>query len=151
SVGMEEPAYTKVTVDFTRAAANAMAAVKPDMTFCFVSGRSTDSTEKGAVMWARVKGRAENLLFAMPFKTWAFRPGYIQPMKGVKSKTGWYNAVYAVFGPLYPILSLVFGSAMTTTENVGLAMIEIAINGDTMKILENPDINRVAGRARSFR
>jgi uncharacterized protein YbjT (DUF2867 family) len=151
SLGMTETEYTRITVDFTVAGAKALAAASPAMAFCFVSGASTDSTEKGKVMWARVKGRAENAVFAMFPRSWAFRPGYIQPMKGVKSKTTWVNAVYTVMAPLYPIFRPFTGNFATTTENVGLAMLEVATNGEAKKILENADINRIAARARSTR
>jgi uncharacterized protein YbjT (DUF2867 family) len=149
SLGMTEAEYTRVTVDLTVAAANALATANSTMTFCFVSGASTDSSEKGSVMWARVKGRAENAIFAMLFKGYAFRPGYIQPMKGAKSKTTWVNAVYTVMAPLYPLFRPLVGNWATTTENVGLAMLEVARNGDAKKILENADINRIAARAKA--
>lgn len=151
SLGMDEAAYSRVTVDFTVAGANALAAANPTLAFCFVSGASTDSTEKGSVMWARVKGRAENAVFAKFARSWAFRPGYIQPMKGVKSKTTWVNAVYTVMAPLYPLFRPLVGNWATTTENVGLAMIHVALHGEEKKILENGDINRIAAKAKSAR
>jgi uncharacterized protein YbjT (DUF2867 family) len=146
SLGMDEAAYSRVTVDFTVAGANALASANPTMAFCFVSGASSDSTEKGKVMWARVKGRAENAVFKTFPKSWAFRPGYIQPMKGIKSKTTWINAVYTVMGPLYPLFRPFVGNFATTSENIGIAMIHVALHGEDKKILENGDINRIAAK-----
>jgi uncharacterized protein YbjT (DUF2867 family) len=143
SVGRDEASYTRVTVDMTLAAANALAKVNPTMTFCFVSGSGTDSSGTSRQMWARVKGRAENALFAMKFRTYAFRPGLIQPMKGIRSKTGWYNAFYAVFGPIYAIFGSLMGSFATTTDNIGRTMIRVAIEGSDKKILTNADLNRL--------
>ena len=144
SVGLDEPAYSRITYDLTLAAAKALAELNPAITFCYVSGQGTDSTERGRVMWARVKGRTENALLALPFRAYLFRPGYIQPRKGVRSKIFWYQAAYSVMGPLYPVLRLVFASSMTTTENVGRAMIAVAAQGADRKLLENDDINRLA-------
>lgn len=146
SVGMAEAAYARVTYDLTIAAATALAASNPGMTFCYVTGQGTDSTERGRSMWARVKGKTENQLLRMPLKAHMFRPGYIQPLKGVRSKTGWYQAFYNVLGPLYPILRRLLPTHLTTTENVGRAMIRIAVGGYEKKFLENADINAVALR-----
>jgi uncharacterized protein YbjT (DUF2867 family) len=145
SVGTDESTYTRITHDFTVAAANALAAVNPTMTFCFVSGTGTDPDSR--VMWSRVKGRAENALFAMKFRTHCFRPGLIQPMKGLRSKTGWYNAFYALFGPIYAVFGPIMGGFATTTERVGRAMIRIAVEGSDEKILHNADINRIGAHA----
>jgi uncharacterized protein YbjT (DUF2867 family) len=146
SVGMAEAEYTRVTYDLTIAAATALAAANPGMTFCYVSGTGTDSTERGRSMWARVKGRTENQLLRMPFKAYMFRPGYIQPLKGVRSKTGWYQAVYNMIGPLYPLLHRIAPNYFTTTENVGRAMIRVTAGGYEKRHLENVDINAVALR-----
>jgi hypothetical protein len=97
-------------------------------------------------MWARVKGRTENALLALPFKAaFMFRPGAIQPLHGIRSKTGWYRAVYAITGPLYPVLVRLFPGAVTTTEAVGRAMINVAYSGNDKAILETADINRIGG------
>jgi uncharacterized protein YbjT (DUF2867 family) len=148
AVGLDEPRYTAVTYGLTIAAAEAFAAANPAKVFCYVSGEGTDSTERGRSMWARVKGRTENRLLAMPLSAYMFRPGYIQPRKGVRSKTGWYQAFYTVMGPLYPLLRVFFGRHMTTAQSVGRAMIATAagLAGDK-RILENDDINRLAARA----
>jgi len=144
SVGMAEAEYTRVTYDVTIAAATALAAANPGMTFCYVSGEGTDSSEQGRSMWARVKGRTENQLLRMPLTAYLFRPGYIQPMKGVRSKTGWYQALYNVIGPLYPLLRRIAPTHLTTTENVGRAMIRVVAGGYDKRHLENPDINALA-------
>ena len=148
SAGMSEAAYTRVTYDLTLAAAEALLALNPALTFCYVSGEGTDSSERGRFMWARVKGRTENQLLRMRFKAYAFRPGFIQPLKGVRSKTRLYQAVYAVAGPLFPLLRRLFPKHVTTTENVGRAMIRVAADGCAKRVLENPDINMLAVTAR---
>jgi hypothetical protein len=105
SVGMSESAYTRVTYDLTLAAARTMFVANPQMTFCFVSGVGTDSTERGKIMWARVKGKTENALLALGFKaTYMFRPGYFQPIGDVQSKTGWVQTAYDIARPLYPLI-----------------------------------------------
>jgi hypothetical protein len=141
---MAEAEYTRVTYDLTIAAATALAAASPGLTFCYVTGTGTDSTERGRSMWARVKGKTENQLLRMPFKAYMFRPGYIQPLKGVRSKTGWYQAVYNVIGPLYPLFRRVAPNYLTTTENVGRAMIRVAAGGYEKRHLESSDINALA-------
>ena len=141
SAGMNEADYTKVTYDLTMEAAKAL--VHPGMTFIYVSGAGTDSTEKGRSMWARVKGKTENALLAMPFKAaYMFRPGAIRPMHGIRSKTALYRAAYVVATPLMAL----FKNAkwMTDTERVGKAMIKVAKSGAPKKHLENVDINELA-------
>jgi len=145
AAGKSEDDYRRLTYDVTLAAAEAIAAASPNLTFCYVSGEGTDSTEHGRIMWARVKGRTENALLRMPFKAaYMFRPGYIQPFKGVRSKTGWYQAIYNVLGPAYPILRRLAPRYVTTTVNVGRAMIQVAANGYSKQILGTNDINLVA-------
>jgi uncharacterized protein YbjT (DUF2867 family) len=146
SAGMNEADYTRVTYDLTLAAARALVAVSPGMTFCYVTGLGTDSSERGRSMWARVKGRTENALLAMPFKAAVmFRPAFILPMKGVRSKTGWYQAVYNVMGTFYPLLRRLFPAYVTTTENLGKAMLSVAATGSPTSILFSRDVNRLAG------
>jgi uncharacterized protein YbjT (DUF2867 family) len=148
AAGMSEADYHHVTYDLTLAAARALLAVNPDMTFCYVSGAGTDSTEKGRIMWARVKGQTENALAALGFRrTYMFRPGYIQPLDGIRSKTASYRVIYAVMGPLYPVWRALFPSHVTTTEKVGVAMIRVALTGFDKRVLENRDINAVAEQA----
>ncbi|MBV1855469.1 NAD(P)H-binding protein [Catellatospora tritici] len=144
SAGMGEAAYTRVTYELTMAVARVLAQADPGMRFVYVSGAGTDSTERGRSMWARVKGRTENALLAMPFDTYVFRPGFIQPMHGIVSKTGLYRVGYAVTGPLYPLLRRLFPSVITTTEKVGLAMVRVGHDGARERILGNREINAVA-------
>jgi uncharacterized protein YbjT (DUF2867 family) len=146
SVGMTETAYHRLTYDLTIAAATALAELNPGMTFCYVSGEGTDSTERGRSMWARVKGMTENHLLRMSLDAYMFRPGFIQPRKGVRSKTSWYQAFYTVLGPFYPLLRRLAPKHVTTTENVGRAMIQVAASGYAKRVLENPDINALAER-----
>jgi uncharacterized protein YbjT (DUF2867 family) len=141
SVGMEEQAYTRVTYDFTMAAAQVLAKQNPGMTFIYVSGTGTDSSEQGRLMWARVKGKTENALFKLPLKAYMFRPGYIQPLGGIKSKTKLYGALYSVVGVFYPMLLAMFPKYVTTSEQVGRAMICVAKRGAAKRWLENDDIN----------
>src|SRR5687767_13705682 len=113
SIGMNEEAYTHLTYDLTLAAARALVAANPRMTFCYVSGVGTDSTEQGRRMWARVKGRTENALLALPFKAaYMFRPGYIQPLHGIRSKTRLYRVGAAVVAPFVPLLRRLAPSAV---------------------------------------
>lgn len=145
SVGMTEEAYHRITYDFTVAAAKAVLARNPAMTFVFVSGTGTDSTERGRTMWARVKGKAENAVRAMPFKDkYMFRPGIIQPLHGVVSRTRLTRVGYAIFKPLFPLLKLLFPRHITDTELVGRAMLIVAKRGSDQKVLENRDINAIA-------
>ena len=145
SAGMSEADYRRVTYDIALAAARALVKINPGMTFIFVSGAGADSSEKGRVMWARVKGQTENALLALPFKgVYVFRPAAIQPLHGIRSKTAWINAAYAVLGPLYPVLKALVPKYVTTTEAVGRAMINVARRGAPQRMLENQDINREA-------
>ena len=97
---MSETDYTRITYDLTMAVAGTLARTSPQMTFVFTSGASADSSEQGTVMWARVKGKAENGVLGLPFKaSYVFRPGAIQPLHGITSRTGWYRALYVVLGP----------------------------------------------------
>lgn len=154
SAGMSEESYRRVTYDLTLAVARALAAASPGMTFLYVSGAGTDSTEKGRSMWARVKGALENALLAMaspggPFKAaYMLRPGYIQPLHGITSRTGLYRAVYAIGRPLYPALKALAPGWVTTTERLGRAMILIARHGAPKTVLEVRDLNEVVDGAR---
>jgi uncharacterized protein YbjT (DUF2867 family) len=144
SVGMTEEQYQRVTYDFTMAAAETLVKLNPGMTFVFVSGTGTDSTERGRTMWARVKGKAENALLRMPFKAaYMFRPGFIQPLHGVRSKTKLYQFFYTVLGPLLPALKKVMPKYVTTTEQIGRAMLKVAKQGAPKRVLETGDINNV--------
>jgi uncharacterized protein YbjT (DUF2867 family) len=145
SAGMTEEAYRNVTLDVTLAVAQTLLAASPVLAFCFVSGAGTDSSATGRVMWARVKGETENRLLELPFgRVWLFRPGYVQPMKGVRSRTRIYNLAYTVLGPLYPLLRRLGPGVVTTTEKLGLAMIRVVRDSASQKVLENRDINELA-------
>lgn len=145
SARMPEEQYEKLTYSLTLAAAETLARLNPGMTFVYVSGAGTDSTEKGRVMWARVKGRTENALLRLPFKAaYMFRPGVIQPVHGERSKTPAYRFAYAVVGPLLPLIQRLFPRYVLTTEQIGRAMIHAARRGAPKKILEVADIAECA-------
>jgi len=142
SAGMKEDRYRRLTYDLTLSVARTLAALNPAMTFVYVSGAGTDSTERGRVMWARVKGATENALLQLPFtRAVMFRPAYIQPMHGIASKTPLYRALYAVSSWLYPLLSALAPHLVTTTEGIGQAMLAVAKHGAPASILETRDIN----------
>jgi len=149
SVGMKEAQYRKVTYDLTLAAGRTLLRVNPTtasggMTFIYVSGAGTDSSERGRVMWARVKGATENALLGMGFKAaYMFRPGGIVPMHGITSKTRLYSSVYAVLRPVLPLLLRWFPQYVTTTEQLGRAMLAVAKHGYATPVLESRDIARV--------
>ncbi len=144
SAGMTEARYRQVTYDYTLNAARTLVKLNPGMTFIYVSGAGTDSTEQGRSMWARVKGEAENALLRLPFKAaYMFRPGLIQPLHGIKSKTASYRVLYSLTSPLLPVLKAAFPSQVTTTEQVGRAMIAVARHGASKPLLESKDINSI--------
>lgn len=145
SAGMSQEQYRRLTYDLTMRAAETLARIQPSMTFSYVSGAGTDSSEKGRSMWARVKGKTENDLSKLPFAAaFMFRPGYVQPAAGVRSKTKLYRVVYAIMGPLYPVWRTLFPGIVTTTTNVGRAMIAAAARGYDKRVLEVRDINALA-------
>ena len=144
SAGMTEEKYTLLTYDLTLSVAQTLARLNPTMTFLYISGAGTDSTEKGRSMWARVKGRTENALLRLPFRSaYMFRPGFIQPLHGVRSKTRLYQFLYDVLAPIQPLLKGRLPKYITTTEQMGRAMITVAKNGYPKPILESLDINAV--------
>ncbi len=145
SAGMKEDDYERVTYGITLAAAKTLVQLNPEMTFIYVSGMGTDSTEKGRIMWARVKGKTENALLRLPFKAvYLFRPGFIQPLHGTRSKTTLYRMLYAISAPLFPLLNAIFPHSLTTTEKIGRAMINVSTRGYPKQILETQDINKAA-------
>ncbi|MCU1252344.1 MAG: hypothetical protein JWQ49_5373 [Edaphobacter sp.] len=142
SAGMDEAKYTHLTYDITLAAASTLARLNPSMTFLYVSGAGTDSTERGRTMWARVKGKTENALLKLPFRAaYMFRPGIIQPLHGIRSKTKLYQTFYTALNPVLPLLRSAFPNLVTTTEQLGRAMLKVASQGDLRRILESRDIN----------
>jgi uncharacterized protein YbjT (DUF2867 family) len=144
SVGMSEERYRHLTHDITLAAATTLSKLNPQMVFIYVTGRGTDSTERGPLMWARVKGKTENDLLKLPFRAaYMFRPAGIQPLHGIRSKTAWYQTAYVVAAPLLTLLNRIAPKYMTTTEQVGRAMIKVARDGYPKPVLESEDINAV--------
>jgi uncharacterized protein YbjT (DUF2867 family) len=145
SAGMKEADYRKVTYDYTLAAAQALVKASPGMTFIYVSGEGTDSSEQGRSMWARVKGQTENALLKLPFKAaYMFRPGLIKPGPGIVSKTGLYRALYAVLTPLVPLVRAVAPNLVTSTQEVGRAMLNVARRGAPTQVLATREINAAA-------
>jgi uncharacterized protein YbjT (DUF2867 family) len=142
SIGMTEERYRAITYDITMAAAKTLVKLNPGMVFTYVTGRSTDSTEQGKMMWARVKGKTENDLIKLPFKgAYMFRPAAIAPLHGIRSKTAWVQAAIVVLGPLLALLHKVAPNHVTTTEQVGRAMIKVVRQGYPKPVLEVADIN----------
>lgn len=141
SIGMNEETYTKITYNLTLDFAKVLSTINPQMTFCYVSGASTDSTEKGKQMWARVKGKTENDLMKLPFKAvYNFRPAFMKPTKGAKNIKG----IYKVITALFPLLRPFNPSYFLTLEEVGKAMINASINGYPKSILEVKDISALS-------
>jgi uncharacterized protein YbjT (DUF2867 family) len=148
STGMSESEYERVTYAVTMAAAQTLSRLNPGMTFIYVSGAGTDSSEKGRVMWARVKGKTENALLRLPFKAaYMFRPGAIQPVYGARSKTPAYRVVYALAKPVLSLLRRLFPRHILTTEELGRAMLLVAKSGARKTILESSDIRDCLNRA----
>lgn len=141
SVGMNETAYRRITFDFTMQAAAVLSRLNPDMTFCYVSGAGTDGTEKGRIMWARIKGMTENHLMRLPFKAvFLFRPGFIKPIKGLRNA----HLISKTVGLLYPMLKALIPKYVCTLEELGIAMIQVVIAGYSKQIFENDDVVKLA-------
>ena len=143
SSGMKEAEYERVTYGLTLAAAEMLSRVNPGMTFIYVSGAGTDSSERGRIMWARVKGRTENALLRLPLKAFMFRPGLIEPRDGIQSKTAVYRVFYKLGGPLLPVLRWALPNQVVTTREIGRAMLAVARRGYEKRILETKDIRAV--------
>jgi uncharacterized protein YbjT (DUF2867 family) len=143
SLGKREEEYTKITYDLTMSFAGTIAQINPGMDFVYVSGTGTDNTEKGKIMWARVKGKTENDLLKLPFKAaYMFRPGYIQPTKGQKNA----YKIHKIVAPLFPLWKLFFGKYVVKLEDVGRAMINVTISGHKKPILECAEITQLANK-----
>ena len=141
SVGMNEQDYTRITYDLTMQTATTLSRINPGMTFCYVSGTGTDSTEHGKMMWARVKGKTENHLKELPFKSvYLFRPGLMKPVEGQKNLKPLYRAA----GMLYPLWKFLSPKNVCTLDDVGLAMIHAVEIGYQKQILGNTDITQLA-------
>jgi uncharacterized protein YbjT (DUF2867 family) len=147
SAGMTEEDYRHLTYDLTIAVAKEIAAHNPSLCFIYVSGAGTDSTERGRTMWARLKGATENALLAMPFRSaFMFRPGIIQPLDGIRSKTRAYRILYMLTAPVLPLLRRAFPNSILTTREIGQAMLAVARNGWSRPVLESKDIHAAATR-----
>ena len=139
--GLNEDRYTKITHDYTLALANVLFEINPSITFNYVSGQGTDSTEKGRTMWARVKGKTENAILSLGFKqAFAFRPGAIIPLRGIKSKTKSYQFMYDYFMWLVKLIKAVSPNSVVSTTQIGLAMINLMFKGYDKKVLAPKDI-----------
>jgi len=143
STGMKEAEYERITYGFTLAAAETLSRVNPGITFIYVSGAGTDSSGKGRIMWARVKGRTENALLRLPLKAYMFRPGLIEPLDGIQSKTPVYRVFYKLGGPLLPLLRWALPNQVLSTREIGRAMLAVAKRGYEKRILETKDIRAV--------
>lgn len=141
AAGMTEAEYSRISYEMTLSVAEVLVRNAPELTFVYVSGAGTDSTERGRVMWARVKGRTENALLRLPFRSaYMLRPGLIVPMHGVKSKTRMYRAFYTMLGPVLPILRKLFPRSIITSEELGRAMLRLARTGYSKHVLEAADL-----------
>lgn len=145
SAGMSEQQYTHLTYDLALAAATVLARLNPGMVFTYVSGAGTDSTEHGKSMWARIKGRTENALLRLPFAgAYMFRPGAIEPLDGIRSKTRSYQVFYSLAKPVLPLLRRLMPNTILTTAEVGAAMLAAARKGQGRRVLETVDIKKLA-------
>jgi uncharacterized protein YbjT (DUF2867 family) len=148
SAGMSEADYEPVTYGITAAAAEALVKVNGDMTFVFVSGAGADSSERGRVMWARVKGKSENMVLRLFRRGYVFRPAVVQPTHGIRSRTLMYNLAYSLGRPLMPLVRAMFPGYVLTTEELGRAMLLVARNGAPKRLLESRDIKALVESGR---
>ena len=144
SSGMSENDYAHITYDITIAAAEALVRLNPKMTFIYVSGAGTDTSEKGRMMWARVKGKTENALLRMPFAAYMFRPGFIEPAHGERSRTKLYSVLYNLAKPLLPAIRRAFPNQILTTEQIARAMLNLTRRPYPKHILEVLDMRAAA-------
>lgn len=149
AAGMKEADYERINYGFPLAAAQTLSRRNPGMTFVYVSGAGTDSSEKGRIMWARVKGRTENALLRLPLNAFMFRPGFIQPLDGIRSKTPAYRVIYTLSAPMMPLLRMVFPNQLLNTREIGQAMLALARRGYGKRILEIRDIRAILNESPS--
>ncbi|MBI0397448.1 Rossmann-fold NAD(P)-binding domain-containing protein [Cyclobacterium marinum] len=143
AVGIDEIDYTKITFGYSKILFDSLLKINPDMKIIYVSGAGTDSTEKGNYMWARIKGKTENYLLNLGFKdAYAFRPGIILPEKGVKSKTAWYNAMYSILRPVFPLIKKMKGTI--GSSDLGKAMLSLLKKPIALKIIDPLQIKNLA-------
>jgi uncharacterized protein YbjT (DUF2867 family) len=144
SSGMRQPEYRRLTFDLTVGIARAVAAASPGSGFVYVSGAGTN--REGRLMWARVKGETEDAITALPLRTWLFRPGLIQPMHGIRTKTRLYSALYSLLRPAFPLLTRVAPGQVTSTEAVGRAMLAAVSGAAPPGVVTTAGINALASR-----
>lgn len=148
SSGLSEEKYTHLTYDMTLAAAQALARVNPQMVFIYVSAAGADSKEQSRLMWERVRGRTENALFKLPFRgVYVFRPGMIQPLDGIKSKTAAYRLFYSLFKPVLPLLRAALPNQVLTTRQIGQAMLAVTRSASRSRVLETAEIAQLGRNA----
>ncbi|MCF8403909.1 MAG: hypothetical protein K9H58_08190 [Bacteroidales bacterium] len=141
AAGLKEEEYKKITYDFTLSLARTLHDINPAMTFNYISGQGTDSTEKGRMMWARIKGKTENDLLNLGFKqAFMFRPGMIIPLRGIKSRTKSYQFMYDYFLWLVKLIKALAPNSVVNTTQIGLAMINSMFKAHDKKILVPKDI-----------
>jgi uncharacterized protein YbjT (DUF2867 family) len=143
SSGMKQADYERITYGFALAAAELLSRVNPNMTFIFISGSGADSSEKGRIMWARVKGKTENALLRLPLNVYIFRLGFIEPMDGIESRTPMYRKFYKVSRPLFPLLRRTLPGMILSTREIGQAMLAVARQGYKKRVLETRDMRAV--------
>lgn len=149
SSGMGEKKYTHLTYDMTLAVAETLARLNPNMVFIYVSGMGADSSGKSTIMWERVRGKTENALLKLPFRgVYIFRPGMIQPMDGIKSKTAAYRIFYSLTKPLLPLLRAALPKHVLSTRQMGQAMLSVVRGGARKRVLESADISEIGGARR---
>ena len=139
SVGKKEEEYRKITYDLTMHVAKTLHELNPELTFMYISGEGTTGNENAKTMWVRVKSKTENDLLKLFKNAYMFRPGYIQPTKGLKNA----YKIYKIFAPLYPAWKTLFPKHVCTLEDLGLSMINTTLNGYDRKVLDNIDIARL--------
>ncbi len=142
AASLSEAAYRAITCDVTLAAARALLAANPELSFCYVSGAGTSGTSR--MMWARVKGEVENALLELSPRACMFRPAFIMPLPGTEAKTTSYVLLYRIVTPLYPLLRRLVPRYVTTSLTLGQAMIQTTAAGAPRRVLETADINAVA-------
>lgn len=145
SVGMKEDQFNKLTYDLTLGFAKTLIDVNTNMTFTYVSGAGTDSSERGNTMWARVKGKTENDLLTLGFKdAYMFRPGYMQPTKGLQNTLKYYTYI----GWMYPALRAIFPKYVCDLAELGQAMLNVSFEVSSKKVLEVKDIVSLAAKTK---
>jgi uncharacterized protein YbjT (DUF2867 family) len=141
SAGMKEQEYERITYGIASAAAEVLCRNNPGMTFVFVSGAGADSSERGRIMWARIKGKTENAILRLACKSYVFRPGVVLPAHGERSRTAAYRVLYSMTKPLLPLVRRFWPGYVLTTEQFGRAMLLVVRQGAPKRVLESSDIN----------